>query len=73
MIINNQEYLYEFQVRSALVEYISSHGSKKEAANALGITPQMLTDLLADRKRLSDKICSKLGYARVEMFIKIES
>ena len=72
MIINGLEYKYEFQVKEALHEYVESFASHKEAAAALDVGYQYLSNMLHHRQGLPDKVLSKLGYARVEMFLKIE-
>ena len=45
--------------------YVSAHASQQAAAQALGISPQYITDLLRGRRGFSAAMLSKLGLARI--------
>ena len=43
----------------------NQYGSKKSLANAIGITPQKLSDILADRRKINQPVLDFLGLERV--------
>lgn len=45
--------------------FVNRYKTRRDAASALGITPQYLSDLLSTRRDLSDKMLAKLGLRRV--------
>ena len=48
-----------------LEKQVRRAGTQKDAATALGISPQYLNDLLQGRRDASDNILEKLGLKRV--------
>ena len=42
--------------------FVISHGTQKDAADALGISTQYLNDLLRGRRNVSEEIASKFGF-----------
>lgn len=50
------------EVREALVAFVMGHGSQKDAAADLGISPQYLTDILYRRRVMSQAVASRLGF-----------
>ena len=53
-----------------LKRYVARYPTHTEAAVALGISKQYLSDMLNDRRDLSDGILEKLGLRRVTAIVR---
>ena len=51
--------------RAALLEFIASKGTQKNAAAALGVSATYLVDLKRGRRGFSDVMLRKLGLERI--------
>lgn len=58
-------------IMQALREIVKEQGSQKAAAEALAISPQYLSDLLAGRRDVSKNLAERMGYDLVVSFFKI--
>jgi plasmid maintenance system antidote protein VapI len=47
-------------------------GSRKQAAITLGISPQYLSDILAERRGVSDNLAAKVGWQRNTTWRKLK-
>jgi hypothetical protein len=55
VLLTNDEAMEEFRL------WVRSCGTQKAAAEALGVTPQYISDILAGRRTLSEPMAAKLG------------
>ena len=55
----------ETDMRNILLQMVYDEGSQKATANALGISPAYLGDILSERRNVSNELANKLGYRRV--------
>jgi plasmid maintenance system antidote protein VapI len=44
--------------------------TQKQAAKALGFSPQFINDVLGNRRGLTDALADSLGFRRVSYFVK---
>lgn len=51
-------------VKQRLRELKEQHGTQKDAARVLGVTPQYFSDLLAGRRTYSNRLLHLLGLRR---------
>lgn len=62
---------YADQMRSMLRSALSAAGSQKELAKRIGITPQFLNDMLNDRRAITGKALSYLGFEQITVYYRI--
>ena len=61
----------EFEVVSILRKRCDA-STQKDVARQLGISPQYLCDLLAERRPITEEVALKMGFERVVIFKEIE-
>ena len=53
------------KMRLALLVYIrKTYGSQSKAAEAWGVSPQHISNMITGRKRLTDEVLLEMGYER---------
>lgn len=62
---------YADQIRSILRAELSAAGSQKALAERIGISPQFLHDMLNDRRPITGKALSYLGFAQITVYYRI--
>ncbi len=62
----------EIDALDRLHRFVERYPNKKAAADALGITPPYLNDLINMRRDISDQMLEKLGLKRVTRIIQSE-
>ena len=50
---------------AALWNFVKRHGTQTKAADVLGITQGYLSDLLHNKRDITDTILEKIGYRRI--------
>ena len=55
----------ESQVLAKIKKFVDAHGTQKEAAAALAISPQYLSDILSGRRPPTDSVLSAIQVERV--------
>jgi len=60
------------QMYDALVEFIGTYSSQREAAIELDISPSQLSEMLTRRREVTAKMAAKLGYVRDYCYIAKE-
>lgn len=53
---------------SYLRDVIKTHGTQKDAADHLGITPQYLHDILTGRREISANVAQRLGLVKLTIY-----
>lgn len=53
-----------------LRQVVKEQGSQYKAAQKLDISPQLLGDILAGNRKVSDKLARRLGLRREMVFVK---
>jgi len=48
------------------------HKTQKEAAEAFGVSPQHLSDVLSERRAITPKLALGLGYERQALFVPLD-
>lgn len=51
-------------------DLITELGTRSKAADALGISPQYLSDIMSGARAISDNVARKLGYSKVVYYEK---
>ena len=59
----------ENEFRELIQGAIEQHGTQSALADAIGITPQYLSDILKARRSISEHVASFFGYKRVVLFV----
>lgn len=62
---------YADQVLSALRSAVTAKGSQKAAAEAIGISPQFLNDMLKGNRAVGGKALEYLGFAEITVYYRI--
>lgn len=52
------------------LRHVCELSTAKKVANDLGFTPQFICDVLAERRRFSEKLASALGYQREISYVR---
>jgi hypothetical protein len=60
--------IYEHELHEVLRGFVKESGSQLEVARALNITPQYLSDILRQKRSISQVVATRLGYREVRMF-----
>jgi len=60
----------EVDALSRLHKFVAKYPTQKDAAEALGIKPAYLSDLVNMRRDISERILSKLGLKRAVVVVK---
>jgi plasmid maintenance system antidote protein VapI len=55
-----------------LKKMVKEMGTQKKVAEYLGISQVYLSDILSDRRSISDQVAQKLGYHRIVKYEKLE-
>ena len=50
---------------------VEEEGAQYKAAKKLGVSPAYLSDILKNRRAISDKVSKKLGYQRIITYEKL--
>jgi predicted transcriptional regulator len=62
------ELLTEKQLLSILWDMVAENGGQKPVADLLRITPAYLSDILHERRAISNEVSKKIGYIRKAVF-----
>ena len=62
----------EHDLRHEISELVDSLGTKKAAAEKLGISQAYLGDILMGRRGVGEQLAGRLGWKRVPVFVQIE-
>ena len=55
-----------------LIQEKSYDVGQKALAEQVGVSPQYMCDVLAGKRRISDNLSRKFGFARVTYFVRLE-
>jgi len=58
------------EARELVGELVEELGSQSAAAERLGVSKTMVSDILSGARKVTDNIARKLGYSKVVVFIK---
>lgn len=64
--------LREWEALELLERECSRYKTQKEAAEAFGVSPQHLSDVLNERRAITPKLALGLGYERQALFVPLE-
>ena len=64
--------LREWEALEMLHRQCSRYTTQKEAAEAFGVSPQHLSDVLNERRAITPKLALGLGYERQALFVPLE-
>ena len=56
-----------------LAAWVAGFRSQKQAARALGVSPQYLSDLLRGSRLPTDRVLLKVGLKRLTIYVELES
>lgn len=63
------ECLQHSTVKAAIFCVVSLEGSQKAAAKGLGISPQYLSDIMNERRDITDAVAAKFGLRKICVFV----
>jgi len=58
------------QTQELVFALVLREGSQKKAAEALGVSPQYLNDIMRGRREISDAVAAKFGLERVVVYMQ---
>lgn len=64
--------LREWEALTMLIGWCARYTTQKDAAKALGVSPQHLSDVLNKRRAITPKLALALGYERQALFVPLQ-